>query len=912
MATVETLNIDVKASVDKAVSSFTRVKGSLSSVSGESKTTTKSVKDTALAFEATAEGVAKASKEMAKAGFKNVSGEVARISKHLKATNIGDLTAAVRKQADEFEAKGDKATADLLRERANPVARESEIIDALKQQRDAEKAVADEIKRKKELEKEAEKAFADGEKVIKDIVKKQEQEKRDAATQTWRETQELLMRQAADERKAVAESALAEKMRHNAAMEDLKQKLLDQRDAQAEASRAAKQKAKDDKDAEDAAKRRAKEEKKLSEELQKQEEASKEQGLKSVNKAFEGLSNILPNLRKRLFGVFRMFGRIAMYRAVRAAIKTLTAALKEGLTNLKAYSQEVGTAFAPAVDNLRSHVLWLKNAIATALRPVIEALIPIIQRLVDWLVKASDFLAQVFSIMTGKLDDKGRYTKAVLTDIQESNEEAKKLQRTLLGFDEINRLDGENGKDNSQNAGLMFTQADPSEKAVEWAGKLTEWLEKIKEFVGGIDWELVLKVLAALELTNILSKVVGWLKPIGRVLKLLGGGLKKIIGFLGGAGGIAVLVAAIIVAFGLWGDKISEWFGKAKTAVEGFFDGLKGFSGLANAVADLLKHIIGGVLDTVGTIASLVYKLVHGDINGVGEDLLKLLETLVRLLVRVIFDAINIVLGLVEDLLNAILRGVRWLWNNAIQPFLNWVLVHGENLRIWMRNTWIDIQIGVLNVIKWLKERIDEALSWIVDKINVLIETSNEILGTEFKPIEFKPNTEALDAKIAELEGKKLEPLKEDVEIVGKWTAPANIKLQFDTSDADRLVDNLFKKVNKLGTAVASTVSALGAAEGNRSRINIQKYASGGFPTMGTVFVAGESGAEYIADINGRTGVYNTDQMSNAMYKAMVAALATMPQQGGDIYLDGEVIYRNTVRRNNNQVRATGRTALLT
>ena len=34
--------------------------------------------------------------------------------------------------------------------------------------------------------------------------------------------------------------------------------------------------------------------------------------------------------------------------------------------------------------------------------------------------------------------------------------------------------------------------------------------------------------------------------------------------------------------------------------------------------------------------------------------------------------------------------------------------------------------------------------------------------------------------------------------------------------------------------------------------------------------------------------------------------------QNGNIYLDGEVIYRNVVNRNNNQVRATGRTALLT
>ena len=69
------------------------------------------------------------------------------------------------------------------------------------------------------------------------------------------------------------------------------------------------------------------------------------------------------------------FKRIAMYRAIRAAIKAISSAIKEGLTNLYGYSQQVKTAFAPAVDELRKHVLLLKNAFATALRPVIEALV---------------------------------------------------------------------------------------------------------------------------------------------------------------------------------------------------------------------------------------------------------------------------------------------------------------------------------------------------------------------------------------------------------------------------------------------------------------------------------------------------------------------------------------------------------
>ena len=59
--------------------------------------------------------------------------------------------------------------------------------------------------------------------------------------------------------------------------------------------------------------------------------------------------------------------------------------------------------------------------------------------------------------------------------------------------------------------------------------------------------------------------------------------------------------------------------------------------------------------------------------------------------------------------------------------------------------------------------------------------------------------------------------------------------------------------------------------------INLPKlYASGGFPTQGSMFIAGESGAELVGNINGRTAVANNDQITtgiaNAVYAAMVSA----------------------------------------
>ena len=45
-------------------------------------------------------------------------------------------------------------------------------------------------------------------------------------------------------------------------------------------------------------------------------------------------------------------------------------------------------------------------------------------------------------------------------------------------------------------------------------------------------------------------------------------------------------------------------------------------------------------------------------------------------------------------------------------------------------------------------------------------------------------------------------------------------------------------------------------------------YANGGFPAQGSMFIAGEAGAEFVGNIGGRTGVYNTDQMAGALASA--------------------------------------------
>lgn len=85
----------------------------------------------------------------------------------------------------------------------------------------------------------------------------------------------------------------------------------------------------------------------------------------------------------------------------------------------------------------------------------------------------------------------------------------------------------------------------------------------------------------------------------------------------------------------------------------------------------------------------------------------------------------------------------------------------------------------------------------------------------------------------------------------------------------------------------------------------VKKYATGGFPEMGNMFIANESGAEMIGDINGKTAVVNNDQIVEAVSTGVARAVASVmnkqSQQPLIVELDGEVIYDNQQKISGNR-----------
>ncbi len=105
--------------------------------------------------------------------------------------------------------------------------------------------------------------------------------------------------------------------------------------------------------------------------------------------------------------------------------------------------------------------------------------------------------------------------------------------------------------------------------------------------------------------------------------------------------------------------------------------------------------------------------------------------------------------------------------------------------------------------------------------------------------------------------------------------------------------------------------------KGSIPSLSISWYAQGGFPDDGQLFVAREAGAEMVGSINGHTAVANNDQIvaavSQGVYSAVVSAM-----NGGNsnninltVTLDGETVYKNVVKHNNQKVVQTGSSPLM-
>ena len=213
---------------------------------------------------------------------------------------------------------------------------------------------------------------------------------------------------------------------------------------------------------------------------------------KSIKSATKGAGQFLSSIE-----------RIAMYRAIRLLLSGITKALKDGINNLNAYSKTMGTTFHQSLNTIATDALFLKNSLAAAVAPIINALAPAIDFLADKVAHLLNLLAQLFARLSGK----STYTKAVKAATEYGNAvggAAEKAKSFTAGFDELNVFDPNSGGGGGGlgDVSKMFEEATIDDEISSFADRLRElflsgsWYElgatigeKFNEIVDSISWD---------------------------------------------------------------------------------------------------------------------------------------------------------------------------------------------------------------------------------------------------------------------------------------------------------------------------------------------------------------------------------------------------------------------------------------
>lgn len=151
-------------------------------------------------------------------------------------------------------------------------------------------------------------------------------------------------------------------------------------------------------------------------------------------------------------GLMQTIGRMALYRAIRGALKLVVQGISEGVQNFAKWDALTGQSTgANAVKTLNAYgdaFQRLKNSIGAAAMPMLQSFLPAVQTLVSWLISAINTINAFVSALRGL----GSYFAAsadsgydMAKSMSAAGGAASKLKNTILGFDELNVMDSPSG-----------------------------------------------------------------------------------------------------------------------------------------------------------------------------------------------------------------------------------------------------------------------------------------------------------------------------------------------------------------------------------------------------------------------------------------------------------------------------------
>lgn len=547
---------------------------------------------------------------------------------------------------------------------------------------------------------------------------------------------------------------------------------------------------------------------------------------KTLTSAALGLGKYKSGLSK----IVDAFKRIVFYRAIRSAIREITQGFKEGTDNLYQYSRALGGIDASnavgTMNELATVSLYIKNSLGAMVMPILQALVPIISAVADAFVTAANAVNMFFQALKGQtvFTKAKKYAVDYADGLGKASGAAKELKKQTFGFDELNIFNAPSGGGGGGGAAMdyskMFEEADVS-----------DFMQNLKQMMEEGEWKQV-GAMVADRLNEIVANfdAAGFGSNIGTKLRH---GLDLAVGFLmtfnfAQVGEkIAVALNKIISKINF--NDIGALLGRKFTAIVEFAIGFLttfDFGGAAEAISGVIvgcfDHLSDWLLrvdwETFGkTFFQQVYDFVTGiDFGAIASSL---------------FDLLGVALGSALQLFKGFVDG---LFEKVMSYFKRKTEECGGNI--------------ILGILKGILDAVVGIAAWIYDNIftpfvNGILEAFGieNGLAVPFKEIGDKVIMGFLDG------------------LMGAWKLVAG------------WITTVANGVKNTFNAIIEGVKNF-KPESKRSldfRVNTGYYAEGGQPPQGSLFWAGESGAELVGQVGGRTTVTTHDQFSEGMANIM-------------------------------------------
>ena len=289
------------------------------------------------------------------------------------------------------------------------------------------------------------------------------------------------------------------------------------------------------------------------------------------------------------------------------------------------------------------------------------------------------------------------------------------------------------------------------------------------------------------------------------------------------------------------GDVISAVW----VVVEPIFNLLKDLVGnVFSFIGDITSSVVGFLIDLLSGLIDFVAGVFTGDWerawNGI-KDIFVGIWDLIKGVALAIWEFL-------KGIWNSIKDNVESIWN-GIKSFLSTIWNGIKNATV---SVWNGIKTGVMNVVNGIKNGITTAFNAVKTFLTNCMNTIKSVMTSVWN---------------------------------GIWGAIKGV-INGILRGIESMVNGVIKglnfminALNKLSFDVPDWVPDIGGKKfgfniRNISEVSLPRLENGGMVNAGTAFIAGEAGAEVVANIGNRTGVMNTDEMRESVAQGVVDANA--------------------------------------